>query len=225
MRRPDPDVVAAYHRDSQEIIREHGFMIQGVFPTDNTPEHERFFFYYTIGLIRSGRCELVLCGMGSLPSQASQVLNEVAARMGAEGRDPGVGEEWVSFDSAGELLAAPVRFGAVVPWWIEQNASRPRHYWPELASQHRLIQVVWPSVPNPEDPVDPVTNPLLWPTPAKPWADQPLLDRMPCCDLHGVHCEPAADLCCERCTEARHPKHRAYIPCVLDVAREASSGA
>ena len=26
----------------------------------------------------------------------------------------------------------------------------------------------------------------------------------PCCDLHGTHCGPPADLCCEHCTEAAH---------------------
>jgi hypothetical protein len=29
----------------------------------------------------------------------------------------------------------------------------------------------------------------------------------PCCDLHGRNCEPPSELCCERCTEARHPAH------------------
>jgi hypothetical protein len=37
----------------------------------------------------------------------------------------------------------------------------------------------------------------------------------PCCDLHNVHCEPPGDLCCGRCTEARHPQHPPGVTCVL----------
>jgi hypothetical protein len=34
------------------------------------------------------------------------------------------------------------------------------------------------------------------------WAQ--VFDDDRCCDLHGRNCEPAGDLCCEDCTEARH---------------------
>jgi hypothetical protein len=30
---------------------------------------------------------------------------------------------------------------------------------------------------------------------------------MNCCDLHGRHCEPPSELCCEGCTEAAHGYH------------------
>jgi hypothetical protein len=38
----------------------------------------------------------------------------------------------------------------------------------------------------------------------------------PCCDLHGVHCEPPSDLCCHDCPEGLHPFHPAGRRCVLD---------
>jgi hypothetical protein len=38
-----------------------------------------------------------------------------------------------------------------------------------------------------------------------------------CCDLHNIHCEPPADLCCDDCTEVRHPQHPPGVPCVLEV--------
>lgn len=38
----------------------------------------------------------------------------------------------------------------------------------------------------------------------------------PCCDLHGIHCEPPSELCCEECGEARHPDHEHGESCVLD---------
>lgn len=42
-----------------------------------------------------------------------------------------------------------------------------------------------------------------------------------CCDLHGVHCEPPSELCCEVCTEGLHPKHPAGVRCVLDSGTQA----
>lgn len=39
-----------------------------------------------------------------------------------------------------------------------------------------------------------------------------------CCDLHGVHCEPPAELCCTKCTEAAHPRHPRGAACVLNQA-------
>jgi hypothetical protein len=38
-----------------------------------------------------------------------------------------------------------------------------------------------------------------------------------CCDLHGVHCEPPSELCCQGCGEALHPEHAAGIFCVLGI--------
>jgi hypothetical protein len=47
-----------------------------------------------------------------------------------------------------------------------------------------------------------------------------------CCDSHGRHCEPPADLCCQGCTEARHPFHPPGVGCTwagdADVARAQS---
>lgn len=42
----------------------------------------------------------------------------------------------------------------------------------------------------------------------------PWRERLVCCDLHNVNCEPPSELCCEYCSEAFHPKH-AIMPCVL----------
>lgn len=30
------------------------------------------------------------------------------------------------------------------------------------------------------------------------------LNVFPCCDMHGRHCEPPSELCCDQCTEAGH---------------------
>lgn len=40
--------------------------------------------------------------------------------------------------------------------------------------------------------------------------------RAACCDLHGTHCEPPSELCCEGCGEARHPEHPDGVHCVID---------
>lgn len=37
----------------------------------------------------------------------------------------------------------------------------------------------------------------------------------PCCDLHGINCEPPSELCCRDCTEVDHPQHWTLGPCVL----------
>jgi hypothetical protein len=34
----------------------------------------------------------------------------------------------------------------------------------------------------------------------------------PCCDLHGRNCEPE-ELCCKKCTEWDHPRHRGGSGC------------
>jgi hypothetical protein len=41
-----------------------------------------------------------------------------------------------------------------------------------------------------------------------------------CCHLHTRTCEPPSELCCERCTEARHPDHPDGELCVLGVTAE-----
>lgn len=35
----------------------------------------------------------------------------------------------------------------------------------------------------------------------------------PCCDMHNQHCEPPAELCCNRCSEANHPFHPPGVSC------------
>lgn len=47
--------------------------------------------------------------------------------------------------------------------------------------------------------------------------DDPVAKRLgivPCCDLHGVTCEPPSELCCQHCTERNHPDHP-NVDCVL----------
>jgi hypothetical protein len=43
--------------------------------------------------------------------------------------------------------------------------------------------------------------------------------RPACCDSHNEHCEPPADLCCDRCSEAAHDtfpvRHADGSPCVM----------
>ena len=54
--------------------------------------------------------------------------------------------------------------------------------------------------------------------PARARANRALLGEWvePCCDMPNVHCEPPAELCCNGCTEVRHPEHRRGERCVLD---------
>lgn len=55
--------------------------------------------------------------------------------------------------------------------------------------------------------------------PPPPLTEDPVAKRLglvPCCDSHNVHCEPPSELCCEHCTEVRHPEHFAGVTCVLD---------
>lgn len=166
---------AAYNQHCMGLIAEHGFMIQGVFPVESTPPKDQYHFYYTVGLLTRGRAELVLCGMGRYPEIASAWLNVVAGRMLAEERDPTPGEEWdIEEPDDATLARVTARFGLVTRRWADRNARRSAQYWPELAKQHRVIQVLWPSCPDPEQPPG-EGNELFWPTREKPWNDQPLL--------------------------------------------------
>jgi hypothetical protein len=36
-----------------------------------------------------------------------------------------------------------------------------------------------------------------------------------CCDLHGLNCEPPSELCCDACSETRHPDHPPGVMCVV----------
>ncbi|MFI7608501.1 DUF4262 domain-containing protein [Micromonospora sp. NPDC049366] len=62
-----------YLESVEGVIREHGWMVQFVFPTENEPGVP---FAYTVGLTAKGRPELVIAG---LPDQvAGQLLNMAA---------------------------------------------------------------------------------------------------------------------------------------------------
>jgi hypothetical protein len=68
-------------------------------------------------------------------------------------------------------------------------------------------------------------------SPAAKWAadylvaDPDKLRSGPCCDLHGRNCEPPAELCCQRCTEASHVTfphpHADGSRCVMTVTSRA----
>lgn len=74
------DRLDAYDRMSLATIAEHGWMIQGVFPTEADPGVE---FAYTVGLTVAGLPELVISG---LPLELAGTLLNDAARhsMGSE---------------------------------------------------------------------------------------------------------------------------------------------
>lgn len=67
---------AAYMRQCIEMIDEHGWMVQGVFPTaaDQGP-----MFAYTVGLTAHGFPELAIAGLE--PQTMQTLLNDVAKRV------------------------------------------------------------------------------------------------------------------------------------------------
>ncbi len=96
----DDDVRAAAEADHAEIaerrrhyvehtvpsvIAEHGWTVQGVFPT--TEDNQTPMFHYTIGLTAKGRAELILLGLP--PEMAAPILNLAAKRHIANPIQPG----------------------------------------------------------------------------------------------------------------------------------------
>jgi hypothetical protein len=75
------DRIRAYLAEQRRRIAEHGWVVQGVFGTD---EHPSPLFAYTVGLVGSGHPELIVYG---LPLEvASSILNDLAEHVAAGGR-------------------------------------------------------------------------------------------------------------------------------------------
>lgn len=107
------------------IIAEHGWMVQGVFPTADDP---CVGFCYTVGLTTAGLPELVIAG---LPYETSGALLNDAARVHlAEEITPGATVDGV----------ATVPFRAVDAPLSEVNMARNLYG----AENVRAIQLVWP---------------------------------------------------------------------------------
>lgn len=115
----------AYDQHCVELIAEHGWMVQGVFPTEHDREAP---FAYTVGLTVAGLPELVISG---LPADIAQQLLNAAAKqtLGSELRP-------------GQTLAgiASVDFRIVDAPAAEVNMAR--HLYPDKTV--RALQLVWP---------------------------------------------------------------------------------
>jgi hypothetical protein len=68
------DRLRAYLDHARQVIAKHGWMVQGVFPTEAVPGVP---FAYTIGLSAAGLPELVIAG---LPAENAAVILNAAAR-------------------------------------------------------------------------------------------------------------------------------------------------
>jgi hypothetical protein len=102
-----------YIRNAMGIIEEHGWMIQGVFPVEETPENERYPFAYTVGLAARDLPELIVFG---LPQDvAHTILNDLADRQCSSG-DGGYG--------AGDVLDDVVQGGYLVLLLDVQDTTR-----------------------------------------------------------------------------------------------------
>ncbi len=75
----------AYLVQVMEVIQEHGWMVQGVFGTEDLPTA----FSYTAGLSESNHPELFLDTLN--PRQATGILNAVAKLVRADALDPRLG--------------------------------------------------------------------------------------------------------------------------------------
>jgi hypothetical protein len=107
------------------IIREHGWMIQGVFPTANDP---CVGFSYTVGLTAAGLPELVISG---LPHETGgAILNDAARRHLADEILPGA--------TVDDIASVPFR--AVDAPLAEVNMARNLYG----DDRVRAVQLVWP---------------------------------------------------------------------------------
>jgi hypothetical protein len=77
--------------DRLDIIARRGWMVQGVFGTEESPKVAGFAeaFSYTVGLTKADRPELYLDMLG--PQQATPILNRIAEKVDG-GWDPTHGE-------------------------------------------------------------------------------------------------------------------------------------
>ena len=72
---PSPAAYAAYLEACRDKITEHGWMVQGVFPTVDQPGQG---YSYTVGLTAVGQPELWVATLD--PTIATRLLNSVASR-------------------------------------------------------------------------------------------------------------------------------------------------
>lgn len=128
---PPRDAVSALLEQSRAMIRDHGFMVTGVFPTAERPGTE---FAYTAGLTAVGAPELLIVG---LPVQPSYELLAALARRVLDGT------RWLNGHVLADLLADD--YHAVVV-----DGTAPAGMPLSVANQlygHgrvRVQQVVWP---------------------------------------------------------------------------------
>lgn len=115
----------AYDRSCQALIAEHGWMIQGVFPTEKDPGVE---FCYTVGLTVAGLPELVISG---LPYETAGILLNIAA-------ERSLGDEI----KAGDVLdgIASVPFQVIAAPLAEVNMARHLYGFAKVTA----LQLVWP---------------------------------------------------------------------------------
>lgn len=118
------DRLAAYLDRARTIIAEHGWMIQGVFPTATSPGTP---FAYTIGLTASGVSELVISGLDA--NTAGSILNAAARRHLAEELRPGMVVEGL----------ASVPFVVVAAPFAEVGMARNMY-----GDRVGAVQLVWP---------------------------------------------------------------------------------
>jgi hypothetical protein len=152
--------MAAYLDNSRATVAEHGWMIQGVFPTAADPE--QWPFAYTVGLAPAGLPELVIVGLP--PDPGGMFLNALARRALTE--EPQPGNQW----TVEENPALVWKFAPIHPEWIAENVTMTVRLWPHLAGEVRALQVLWPDDrgAHPDDPA--------WSLPADV---QPLLANPP----------------------------------------------
>jgi len=80
---------AAYDAECFKLIDAYGFMVQGVFPTEDSPPEKRFDFCYTVGLAGKELPEFVEYGLSLEIGKV--VLNQLAkAAIDGEHFQPGV---------------------------------------------------------------------------------------------------------------------------------------
>lgn len=145
MSRPTDEQIVAYFDQCQALIRDHGWMVQGVFPTDDTAHDDLVYpFCYTIGLAERGQPELLMVGDLEV---CHAVLNIVAERYAVPGAGrPVNGELLVSVGWKGKLrIRGPVDdVAAGTPVHMARNylAWRGRQ---ELADGLDVFQVEWPN--------------------------------------------------------------------------------
>lgn len=125
MRNAERDArMQAYLLTCRETIARHGWMIQGVFPTEESPGVE---FSYTVGLTAAGLPELVISGLPM--NLAGTLLNDAARLSLATAVEPG--------DTITTI--ASVAFNVIAAPKAEIGLAR------RLCGEHaKALQLIWP---------------------------------------------------------------------------------